>query len=58
MNTAAVRRGLESGRLGALIADVLAEEPLKPDNPLWDMENVYLTPPQLLHHRPEVCAPV
>lgn len=44
VNTAAVRRGLESGRLGALIADVLAEEPLKPDNPLWDMENVYLTP--------------
>lgn len=44
VNTAAVRRGLESGRLGALIADVVAEEPLKPDNPLWDMENVYLTP--------------
>ena len=44
VDTKAVVGALQSGRLGAFIADVLAEEPLKDDNPLWDMENVYLTP--------------
>ena len=35
---------LDSGKLGAFLADVVKEEPIKADNPLWEMDNVYLTP--------------
>ena len=35
---------LESGHLGGAILDVMETEPLPEDSPLWDMENVLLTP--------------
>jgi phosphoglycerate dehydrogenase-like enzyme len=36
--------GLKSGHLAGAGLDVLAEEPLSPDSPLWDMDNVVITP--------------
>lgn len=35
---------LKCGNLSGAVLDVFEEEPLSPDNPLWDMENVILTP--------------
>jgi phosphoglycerate dehydrogenase-like enzyme len=35
---------LRSGRLAAALLDVTVPEPLPPDSPLWDMENVIITP--------------
>jgi phosphoglycerate dehydrogenase-like enzyme len=35
---------LRSGRLSAALLDVTAVEPLPPDSPFWDMENVIVTP--------------
>ena len=35
---------LESGHLGGAILDVMETEPLEEQSPLWDMENVLLTP--------------
>ena len=35
---------LRSGYLGGAILDVMEAEPLAADSPLWDMENVLLTP--------------
>ena len=35
---------LENGHLGGAILDVMEEEPLPENSPLWDMENVLLTP--------------
>jgi phosphoglycerate dehydrogenase-like enzyme len=37
-------QGLESGRLGGAVLDVFYEEPLKPDDPIWSMRNVVITP--------------
>ena len=34
---------LERGHLGAAVLDVTSEEPLPPDNPLWDAPNVYIS---------------
>ncbi len=39
-------RALEHGLIGGAILDVFEEEPLPTDSPLWDMENVIVTP----HH--------
>jgi phosphoglycerate dehydrogenase-like enzyme len=35
---------LQSGHLGAAGLDVFEEEPLPPDSPLWDFENVVVSP--------------
>jgi glyoxylate/hydroxypyruvate reductase A len=35
---------LMDGTLGGVSLDVFEEEPLDPDSPLWDLENVILTP--------------
>ena len=36
--------GLRSGQIEGAGLDVTAQEPLPPDNPLWDMENVLISP--------------
>lgn len=38
--TAAVK----CGQIGGAVLDVFEEEPLSPESPLWDMENVIITP--------------
>ena len=35
---------LAEGRLGGAALDVVAQEPLPPESPLWEMENVIITP--------------
>ncbi|WP_138160411.1 NAD(P)-dependent oxidoreductase [Peptoniphilus catoniae] len=37
-------RQLESGKIKAVALDVVEREPLSQDSPLWEMENVYITP--------------
>lgn len=36
--------GLASGHIGFAALDVFAAEPLAPDSPLWDMDNVLISP--------------
>src|SRR5215212_7552279 len=43
IDTAALITALESGHLGGAGLDVTDPEPLPPDSPLWDMENVLIT---------------
>jgi phosphoglycerate dehydrogenase-like enzyme len=40
----AMIEALKSGRLGGAGLDVTTPEPLNPESPLWDIENVLLTP--------------
>lgn len=40
----AVIDGLRSGRIAGAAFDALGEEPLPPDNPLWGMSNVIISP--------------
>lgn len=44
IDEAAMIEALRAGRLGGAGLDVFEKEPLPPDSPLWDMENVILTP--------------
>ncbi len=45
VNEPAMIGALQTGRLGYAALDVVAVEPLPPDSPLWDMENV-----SIYHH--------
>ena len=40
----ALIEALRAGKLGGAVLDVMAVEPLPENSPLWDMENVILTP--------------
>ena len=40
----ALVRALESGQLGGAALDVVPDEPLPPDHPLWGFDNVVMTP--------------
>jgi phosphoglycerate dehydrogenase-like enzyme len=40
----ALARAIRSGRLAAALLDVAAAEPLPQDSPLWDLENLIITP--------------
>lgn len=42
----ALTHSLQTKQLRAAVLDVFAEEPLAADDPLWDLENVYITPHQ------------
>jgi phosphoglycerate dehydrogenase-like enzyme len=44
IDEAALIAGLRSGHIGYAALDVVAQEPLPADSPLWDMPNVLITP--------------
>jgi phosphoglycerate dehydrogenase-like enzyme len=44
IDEAAMIAALKAGKIGGAGLDVFEHEPLEPDSPLWDMENVILTP--------------
>jgi phosphoglycerate dehydrogenase-like enzyme len=44
VDEAALIDALRSGRLAGAVLDVVSEEPLPVDNPLWDAPNVTITP--------------
>lgn len=44
VDTEALARALSEGWIAGAALDVFEEEPLPPENPLWEMENVLLTP--------------
>lgn len=44
VDEAALANALRQKKIAAAALDVLEKEPLPPDSPLWDMENVLITP--------------
>ena len=44
IETAALIEALVGGKLGGAVLDVFEEEPLPESSPLWDMDNVVITP--------------
>ncbi len=44
VDTKALITALTDGRLGGAVLDVFEEEPLSEDSPLWELENVIVTP--------------
>lgn len=50
LNEDALMQALREKRIAGAALDVFAHEPLKPDDPLWDMENVIITCHQAATH--------
>jgi phosphoglycerate dehydrogenase-like enzyme len=44
VDTDALLEALDSGKIGAALLDVTDPEPLPADHPLWDRDNVFITP--------------
>ena len=44
MDEVALTAALQEQRLGGAVMDVAEQEPLAADSPLWDLENVIITP--------------
>jgi phosphoglycerate dehydrogenase-like enzyme len=44
VDESALAQALREKKIGAAALDVFAEEPLPPDSPLWDLENLLITP--------------
>lgn len=44
VDTRALADALRAGQLGGAVLDVFEEEPLGPDSPLWELENVIVAP--------------
>lgn len=44
VDTSALIEALNNGSLGGAVLDVFEDEPLSADSPLWDMQNVIVTP--------------
>ena len=44
VDTNALKEALQSDKLGGAVLDVFEDEPLGEESPLWDMENVVVTP--------------
>ncbi len=44
VDTRALENALRQNRLAGAVLDVFEEEPLPPESPLWDLENVIITP--------------
>lgn len=44
VDEAALIERLRDGTLGGAVLDVFAQEPLPPDSPLWDLDNVIVSP--------------
>lgn len=44
VDTAALIGAMNSGKLSGAVIDVFEEEPLPPESPLWDIENLIVTP--------------
>jgi phosphoglycerate dehydrogenase-like enzyme len=50
LDEAALLAALHEKRIAGAALDVFEQEPLKPDNPLWDIENVIITCHQAATH--------
>jgi phosphoglycerate dehydrogenase-like enzyme len=44
VDEAALAQALREKKIGGAALDVFAQEPLPPDSPLWDLENLLITP--------------